>query len=301
MQPVSMMEAKTPSGRRGAKAPVQEPQCGHMRSQGRGFQNHMPSPVTIRGRTIFASSPDDIAYPPIDTLEPCSLFLDLDGTLIDLADRPDDVVAGPALHILLLQLSEKLGGRLAIVSGRSVAQIDDILGDVAHKIAIAGSHGVEHRWPGMTAQPVRPVTLDEAATQFQSFAAHREGVLVEDKSFGVALHYRLHPQAEEEAQHLAQDLAQRLGLQYQPGKMMAELRVTGGNKGSAVHMMMARAEMSHTHPVFVGDDDTDEAGFIAAREYGGAGVLVGKPRATAALYRLPDPAAVHNWLKGFLA
>lgn len=266
-----------------------------------GFQNHIPNPARIRGRMIFASSPDDIAYPPLDTLESCSLFLDLDGTLLDLVDRPDDVMAGPALRALLLKLSENLDGRLAIVSGRSVAQIDDILGNVARKIAIAGSHGIEHRWPGMSASPIRPVTLDEAAEHFQSFAAQREGVLVEDKSFGVALHYRLRPQAEEEAQHLAQDLAQRLGLHYQPGKMMAELRVAGGNKGSAVHMMMARAEMSRTHPVFLGDDDTDEAGFIAVRKYGGAGVLVGPPRASAALYRLPDPAAVHNWLKGFLA
>lgn len=210
-------------------------------------------------------------------------------------------MADAALRGLLLHLSERLSDRIAIVSGRSVAQIDAILGSVARKIAIAGSHGVEHRWPGMTANPVRPITLDEAAAQFRHFAALREGVLVENKSFGVALHYRLHPQAEDDAQHLAQDLAKRLGLQYQPGKMMAELRVTGGNKGSAVHMMMARAEMAYTHPIFLGDDDTDEAGFIAAREYGGAGVLVGQPRASAALYRLPDPAAVHNWLKGFLA
>jgi len=255
----------------------------------------------IRGRTIFASSPDDIAYPAFDTLDTHSLFLDLDGTLLELADRPDAVVADAALRTLLLHLNERMDGRIAIISGRSVAQIDDILGPVAQQIAIAGSHGIEHRWPGMTAQPVRPVTLDEAGTQFNGFAATREGVLVEDKSFGVALHYRLHPSAEDEAQHLAQDLAQRLGLHYQPGKMMAELRVTGGNKGSAVHMMMKRAEMALTLPIFVGDDDTDEAGFIAAREYDGAGVLVGKQRPSAALYRLPDPAAVHNWLKGFLA
>ena len=254
-----------------------------------------------RGRTIFASSPDDIAYPAFDTLETHSLFLDLDGTLLNLADRPDEVVADAALRTLLLRLNDQLEGRLAIVSGRSVAQIDHILGDVAGQIAIAGSHGIEHRWPGITVHPVRPVTLDEAGAQFRDFAAEREGVLVEDKSFGVALHYRLHPQAEEQAQHLAQNLAQRLGLHYQPGKMMAELRAAGGNKGSAVHMMMARAELSRTRPLFVGDDDTDEAGFIAAREYEGAGILVGAPRASAALYRLPDPAAVHNWLKGFLA
>ena len=190
---------------------------------------------------------------------------------------------------------------MAIVSGRSVAQIDAILGPVAQGIALSGSHGIEHRWPGLTAHPIRPTTLDAAAEQFLDFAADREGVLVEDKSFGVALHYRLHPQAEEDAQHLAQNLAQKLGLHYQPGKMMAELRVSGGNKGSAVHMMMSRAEFAQTRPLFVGDDDTDEAGFIAAREYDGAGVLVGKQRPSTALYRLPEPAAVHNWLKGFLA
>ena len=269
-----------------------------MRSQDRGFSK--PGKQQ-RGRTIIASSPDDIAYPALDAGATYSLFLDLDGTLLHLEDRPDEVVSDASLRALLLQLNTQLNGRLAIVSGRSVAQIDGILGPVAQEIAISGSHGIEHRWPGITAQPVRPVTLDEAGAQFQNFAADREGVLVEDKSFGVALHYRLRPQAEEDAQHLAQNLAQKLGLHYQPGKMMAELRVTGGNKGTAVHMMMVREEMVGTLPLFVGDDDTDEAGFIAAREYDGAGVLVGKQRPSAALYRLPDPTAVHNWLKGFLA
>ena len=239
--------------------------------------------------------------PPLEDLTTTSLFLDLDGTMLDLIDRPEMVVADAPLRALLMRLAERLEGRLAIVSGRSIAQMDAILGPAAEHIALSGSHGSEHRWRGVLAHPVRPPSLDEAQARFRAFADAHEGVLMEDKSFGVALHYRMAPDAGEAAEALAATLAEQLDLQFQPGKMMAELRLPGGDKGKAVHTLMARAPMAGTSPWFVGDDATDEAGFAAARALGGAGVLVGKRRPTAALYALPDPAAVRHWLEGLLA
>jgi trehalose 6-phosphate phosphatase len=229
-------------------------------------------------------------------LDGASLFLDLDGTLLDLLDRPDEVVADTELRNLLTRLGDRLDGRIAIISGRSVAQLDTILGPVAHAIALSGSHGGEHRWQGASVQLERPASLDAATARFDAFSAGRDGVVLEEKSLGVALHYRMAPGAEAEAQALAVAVARDTGLHLQKGKMMVELRCPGSDKGSALRLLMERAPMSGTMPVFLGDDMTDESAFEAARALGGAGVLVGPARKTAAKFRFPDPAAVRAWL-----
>ena len=234
--------------------------------------------------------------PPLSVLKEATLFLDLDGTLLELVDQPDAVRADAGLHVLLTELRHKLDGRLAIISGRSLQQIDEILGECAADLAISGSHGCEHRWNGLLARPNRPPTLDEAAARLRLFAQDQPGVFVEEKSFGVALHYRMAPNKEAEAQLLADALSNALGLQLQQGKMMVELRVAGGDKGLALQRLMNRAPMKGTAPVFAGDDVTDEAGFAAARKLGGHAILIGSPRATSADFNLPSPGALRDWL-----
>jgi trehalose 6-phosphate phosphatase len=236
--------------------------------------------------------------PPRDLLDSASLFLDFDGTLVDLADTPDGVVVDPALTDLLTTLARRLGGRLAIVSGRSIAQLDALLGPVAQTLAVSGSHGCEHRWHGISAQPVRPDSLRDVAEAMHAASAGAPGVVVEDKSFGVALHFRRAPAFETQALLLAERLGAEHELAMQHGKMMVELRVPGSDKGVAVARMMQRPEMQGTRPVFIGDDVTDESAFVAARAAGGHGILVGSPRTTAADYGLPHPAAVLAWLGG---
>lgn len=191
----------------------------------------------------------------------------------------------------------QLEGRLAIVSGRSLAQIDEILGELAAELLLSGSHGCEHRWEGTLARPTRPSSLDYAAAQLSQFAQTCRGLLVEEKSFGVGLHYRMAPDAEPEAQAIAQALASDLGLEIQSGKMMVELRVAGGDKGGPVRRLMLRKPMQGTRPVFIGDDVTDEAGFAAARELGGHGILVGPNRTTGADFALASPLALREWLR----
>jgi len=239
--------------------------------------------------------------PPLPALNGISLFLDIDGTLLDLVDRPDLVVADAPLKALLTRLAARLDGRLAVVSGRSIAQIDHILGDVAQHIAVSGSHGSEYRWQGVSAHPARPPALGEIAQRFAAFAAAHPGVLVEDKSFGVALHYRMAPLAEADALRLAQDLADRHGLLVQPGKMMIELRPAGGDKGTAVATLMDRPPMAGTRPVFIGDDATDEPAFVAAQALGGLAILIGSRHPTAATCALADPAALRGWLEALAA
>lgn len=254
-----------------------------------------------RGSPIIDLSREGLSKPPLADLATITLFLDLDGTMLELIDRPDQVMADAALQALLTRLADRMDGRLAVVSGRSIAQLDAILGSVAHRLALSGSHGSEHRWRGVRAHPVRPSTLDEAHARFQDFADAHAGVLVENKSFGVALHYRMAPAAGAQAQALAAALAERHELHFQPGKMMVELRLPGGDKGKAIAMLMARPPMAGTRPWFVGDDATDEPGFTAVRALGGAGVVVGGRRPTQALYALSDPAAVRHWLERLLA
>lgn len=206
------------------------------------------------------------------------------------------MIADEATCKLLARLAARLSGRLAIVSGRSLDQIDSILGDIAQALAVSGSHGCEHRWNGVLARPNRPEVLDTATERLRPLADSRPGLLLEEKSYGVALHYRLDATAAEQVLAATAELAGELGLELQPGKMMVELRVSGGDKGRAVHRLMARSPMAGTMPVFIGDDVTDEAGFAAARELGGHAILIGPARASAADYRLSSPQVLRGWL-----
>ena len=244
-----------------------------------------------------------MAFPelsPPPTLAPdAALFLDFDGTLVELAATPDGIHVPDTLPPLLARLSERLHGRIAVVSGRGARDVAGHLGNP--HLVVAGSHGLETRWPdGRIDAPPAPAT-DALVAAMDTFATTRPGVLVERKPFGAALHWRQAAEHGAEAERLAASLAQEHGLKLQPGKMVAELRPAGTDKGGAVRALMARPEMAGATPIFLGDDVTDEAGFRVAAELGGAGVLVGEPRATEARYRLPDVAAVHAWLAASVA
>ena len=240
-----------------------------------------------------------LPLPPADLLDGASLFLDFDGTLVEIAPRPDAVEVSDRLHHLLTRLASQMPGRLAVISGRSIAQIEGFLGPLP--IHISGSHGLEiRRADGSTQVPTRPPSLDRIFQRFHEEAALRPGLIVEEKPFSAALHYRLVPDAEQAVQTLVRDLANETGLHIQPGKMMVELRPAGSDKGMALRTLMEQAPMTGTRPVFVGDDDTDEPAMAAAADLGGAGILVGTPRQTEARYGLDGVAAVLDWLEAAL-
>jgi trehalose 6-phosphate phosphatase len=239
---------------------------------------------------------DALAAPPVELLSDASLFLDFDGTLVELAARPDSVRVDARLAALMERLRDKLDGRVAVITGRGAGQVRALFD--APQFTVAGSHGLEFHYPdGRNVLAPRPDTLDLALAEMQAFAAERAGLLVEDKPLGAALHFRCSPDAEADCIVLAQALAARHGLHLQTGKMMIELRAGGGDKGEALRRLMGSPEMAGTMPVFLGDDDTDEPGFIAAALLGGAGVLIGDERPTAARYRLSGVAAVLDWLE----
>ncbi len=240
--------------------------------------------------------PATLPPPPFDLLKQASLFLDFDGTLVELGARPDAISVEENLRELLSRLTTRLSGRLAIVSGRPASQVQALFGDVA--FAIGGSHGVELHWPdGRVISPAATADIPAVLNALADLERRFPGVLVEKKPFGLALHYRLAPGAEDECIRLASRIAADEGYTLQKGKMVVELKTATGDKGAAVLAFMAESPMTGTRPFFIGDDDTDEAGFAISTRLGGAGVLVGPPRQTVASYRLPGVSETLNWLE----
>jgi trehalose 6-phosphate phosphatase len=243
---------------------------------------------------MVAPDPLAVAAPPLDLLAGASLFLDFDGTLVEIARRPDEVRIDARLGALVCRVRERLAGRIAVISGRPAEQVRSLLGA---ELLVVGSHGMEFLGRDGLSRVDPPPALAGVAAAMDALARRHVGVLVERKPLGVALHFRECPAAEPDCVRLASSLAQDHGLHLQPGKMMIEVRAAGGDKGSAIRTLMSEPDMAGRRPVFMGDDTTDEPGFAAAAELGGAGVLVGPPRATAARYRLDGVAAALAWLE----
>lgn len=242
-------------------------------------------------------TPTSLRPPPLLSRDE-SLLLDFDGTLVELADRPCDVVVDETLLALLERVGRWVEGRLALVSGRSIAQLDHFFGRSVRDATLIGSHGAELRCGGiMVARPGRAPALDEAQALFTRSFAGRDRVIVEEKTLGVAVHYRLEPSAEPAILAMVEDFAAARGLAVQRGKMMVELHMPGHDKGRAIAALLGRPPFVGHSPVFVGDDLTDEPGFAACAAAGGYGILVGPARATTARFALADVVAVHRWLE----
>jgi len=245
--------------------------------------------------SLELSSRHPPAPPPL-TRRGTALFLDLDGTLAPFAPRPEDVAPDPWRTRLVRDLRRTLGGRLAVVSGRALTEIDRILEGAAP--AAAGVHGLERRTPDGRVDAVPPhPELGRAERALRWFAGQDPGLLVEPKRASVALHFRLAPGRAEDARALARCLAARTGLVLMPGALAVELRTPGPTKGDSVRAFMAEPPFVGARPIFVGDDLTDEDGFAAANELGGYGVKVGRGSITAAKFALPDVEAVLHWLE----
>jgi trehalose 6-phosphate phosphatase len=250
-------------------------------------------------RTEMVEHPPDqrsLPPPPRSLLCNASLFLDFDGTLVNIADTPDAVEVTQELRDLVRFAFERLAGRVAIISGRPIAQIDALLG--IEGLAVSGSHGLELRnFDGKRSAPARPPTLDRAARALRRATGTLDGVLIEEKPFGVALHYRRAPEAEADCLAAAGSAARAADLVLQPGKMVIEARVPGPDKGKALELLMDQRRTRDTRPVFAGDDVTDEAAFAAAGRLGGTGILVGPARATAAGYRVDGVEELLDWAR----
>lgn len=223
--------------------------------------------------------------------EPMALFLDLDGTLIDIAPTPDAVRVDPALLQALSALSARLGGALACISGRAHAELARLIGGSG--IELVGSHGAEL---------LRPAALDPRVARLARRCTQAlqdwPGALVEAKPCGLALHWRLAPEAEGAVRALGAQLAQALATHHlKEGKSVLELVPAAGDKGAALRALMQQPPFSARVPVFIGDDYTDISAMQAARALGGQAYAVGPRVAQHADAVFESPARVLQWLQ----
>ncbi|WP_372423856.1 trehalose-phosphatase [Salinarimonas chemoclinalis] len=226
-----------------------------------------------------------------------ALFLDFDGTLVEIVDRPDAVAVAPEVPGTLARLSGALGGALAIVSGRPIAFLDAKLAPFAGDAA--GLHGVERRLAGVL-HPCRPEEHPDLRRGIAALHAALDpvaNVVIEDKGCAVAVHWRMAPAEEGRAKGLVEDLAARLGADYriQHGKMVCEILPALSGKGPIIARFMEEAPYAGRRPVFVGDDLTDENGFETVNRLGGVAVRIGDGD-TCARHRLPSVPALYATL-----
>ncbi len=238
------------------------------------------------------------AIRPPDPQRDWAYFLDFDGTLVDIAPTPDAIVVAPRLTAVLGDVLQATGGALMVVSGRPLSEIDRFLAPL--RLPAAAQHGGERRYPdGRVERPPADPGLSTAAERLRSFCADRPGALMEEKHSSVTLHYRGAPDVASEALAVMENIAAQLGSRYRllRGKMVLELKPESIDKGRAIAAVMEEAPFAGRRPVMVGDDRTDEDGFLVVNARGGVSVHVGTSLAdSAARYLLTSPAAVRAWL-----
>lgn len=241
----------------------------------------------------------EIAEPPAEAAArtgPIALFLDFDGTLVEIAPSPDDVRVDRRLPAALDALRRRLGGALALVSGRPVALLDEMM--TPYRFDAAGLHGAQLRLGGSEAPVAAPSEALRAAMRAMvRFANTHVGVIVEDKRQSVALHWRLAPALADEALALMEAVAAEIGpsMRLQRGKAVAELVPATASKGGAITWLMRQQGYAGRTPVFIGDDITDEDGFAAVNAVAGLSIRIGEGR-TCARHRLASPTALHHVL-----
>jgi len=229
-------------------------------------------------------------------------FLDVDGTLLEFADSPSDVQVDDVLPGFISAVSRRCNGALALISGRSLYDLDLRLG--MPELPMAGQHGLERRdgFGRVYRHTVSPVCLKALAAEIASLCGRHPGLLLEDKGATLAVHYRRVPRLGGYVYRLLADWVERNGgggLQLQKGKHVIEVKPAGYDKGSAIREFMTQAPFSGRRPVFIGDDLTDEHGFAYINNVGGISVKVGSGR-TEAHYRLPNVSEVRAWLSEML-
>lgn len=257
-------------------------------------------------------TPPDLAErgtPPPDpetapAAERWAVFLDVDGTLLVLQARPEQTFVPAPLRDCLDRLSAGLGGAVALISGRSLADLDRLFRPL--HLPSAGLHGLERRrGNGEAVEYEETAALDHLRPELSRIARDQPGVLMEDKGRAVALHYRGVPEHGPSLVERVRRLARNEGdaLSVIDGKMVVEVKPRHADKGSAILAFLDEPPFAGRTPVFLGDDTTDEDGFRAVNRIGGVSVRVGAAGrdGTAATYRLPDEPAVEAWLNRLAA
>lgn len=225
-----------------------------------------------------------------------ALFLDFDGTLVDLAARPEAVTVEPGLPGLLSRLGALLGGAVAVVSGRPLSEIDHFLA-LPQRLPTAGVHGAERRGADGLVRRIAVGALDAPMSLVEALVRQHPALRLERKPCAFALHYRQAPELEDECMAAMTEALRRVdGMALMRGKMVVELKPRRASKAAAVRSFLDERPFRHRRPWFFGDDVTDEGAFELVQSLGGVAVKIGAGE-TLAAHRLPDPAAMREWLE----
>jgi trehalose 6-phosphate phosphatase len=231
---------------------------------------------------------------------PLALFLDVDGTLLDLAARPGDVVAPAGLVATLAGAERKLGGALALISGRAIDDVDRLFAPL--RLRVSGVHGAEIRFDP-DASPARTSAADLPQSLLAALRRAVEpfsGVFVENKRFSFTVHYRLAPSAERPLRSIVKQLVDSLpiAVETMDAHYAIEIKSPSFDKGGAIAAFLSTSIFDGRTPIFVGDDTTDESGFALVSARGGFAYSVGRPR-PGAVNAFSGPRAVREWLAEF--
>jgi trehalose 6-phosphate phosphatase len=242
------------------------------------------------------------AREPALRLDQSAILLDIDGTLLDLAPTPREVWVPPDLSTTLNRLLARTSGALALVSGRSLNDIDLIF--APEQFPAVGGHGAEMRISADSeAVATHAPPMDkELKRRLAAIAKLSPGILLEDKGYSLALHYRLAPHAEK-AIYAAVSLIRadlpNAPIEVLPGKCVCEIKHSGFNKATGVRELMTHEPFRGRRPIFIGDDVTDEAVFGIMPDLGGLAFSVGR-RAKGVADHFDEPRDVRNWLAHLL-
>jgi trehalose 6-phosphate phosphatase len=247
-------------------------------------------------------SPSTALLPTTFDLKNTAFFFDFDGTLVELAPTPDQVVVDPRVFTLLDALRELTGGAVAVVSGRGIDNIDAMLAPL--RLPIAGLHGAERRDSNADTLRVgfgdeRIITMERVLEQV---VADNPGMLLEIKGAALALHYRNAPTREAAARTATEQLAERFsdGYVLQPGKMVFEIKPKNVDKGRAIAAFLDEPPFAGRKPVFAGDDLTDEKGFAVVNARQGVSIKVGAGE-TIGQHRIGGVGDLLDWLEGVVS
>lgn len=230
--------------------------------------------------------------PQTDPAPRTALLLDFDGTLVDITRTPDAVEISRELVDVITRVCERLDGRVAIVSGRSLAQLEALWPGSLPDMVMAGSHGQELKVEGAVDSPVHTDLFVRLAAAANGHFAGTDGIVIEEKTFGLGAHYRLAPAQREAVQVWVAAMAEEHDLFVQHGDMVFELRPRGADKGDAVRAIMALDRFQGSYPLYIGDDLTDIPAFQAVQAFGGAALSVGPRTAAHSNEQLADVRAV---------
>src|SRR5947209_8707076 len=227
-------------------------------------------------------------------------FFDVDGTLLELRRRPEEVVADEHLRGLLTRLQAAAGGAVALVSGRSITDLDRIFDPLT--LPSAGLHGADIRFPDGSRRTARADLMDEVRPLVAAFTASHDGIWLEDKGATLAVHFRERPELAGEVLAFLSHFQQGRDLAVQEGKMVVELKSAAHDKGTAIKTLLAQKPFEGRRPVFVGDDLTDEHGFAEVQRAGGIAIRIGVPDVpTEPGLHMPHPAHLRDRLRELAA